>query len=313
MRGPEQARPAGPGGGLPGGPCPGSDIPGGPGPGGQAPEERFGLASRRARPAPPPPEALPEPVVDAHCHLDLVEVPLEAVLAAAAAAGVARVVTIGIDAATSRWQAELAATHPRVRAAVAIHPNEVAAAAEGDLDEIARLARLPQVRAVGETGLDHFRTGQPGWAAQEASLRAHAEIAAGVGKPLVIHDRDAHWDVLRVLDSSPRPPVVVFHCFSGDVVFATECLRRGHVLSFAGNLTFANAAGLRAAAREVPAGQLLVETDAPFLTPVPHRGAPNEPAQLARTVRALAELRGEELPALCRSLSATAEAVFGPW
>lgn len=271
------------------------------------------LRARHAQPAPAAPDPLPSPAVDSHCHLDLLAAEVADVVAQAAAAGVTRLLTVGVDAATSRWQAATAAAHDAVWAAVAIHPNDVADAAPGDLDEIAGLAALPQVRAVGESGLDHFRTEPPGWPAQEEALRAHAEIATRVGKPLVVHDRDAHADLLRVLDDCPRPPAVVVHCFSGDELFAADCARRGFVLSFAGTLTFASAHAVRAAARTVPGSQLLVETDAPFLTPTPHRGAANTPAQVARTLRALAQLRDQPLEVLCATTSATAERLFGPF
>lgn len=271
------------------------------------------VRARHAQPAPAAPDPLPSPAVDSHCHLDLLEAEVADVVAQAAAAGVTRLLTVGVDAASSRWQAAAAAAHDPVWAAVAIHPNDVAAAAPGDLDEIAGLAALPQVRAVGESGLDHFRTESAGWPAQEAALRAHAEIATRVGKPLVVHDRDAHADLLRVLDDCARPPAVVVHCFSGDEFFAAECLRRGFVLSFAGTVTFASAHAVRAAARTVPGSQLLAETDAPFLTPTPHRGAANTPAQVARTLRALALVRDQPLDVVCAATSATAERLFGPF
>ncbi|MSW65330.1 MAG: AraC family transcriptional regulator, partial [Actinobacteria bacterium] len=179
--------------------------------------------------------------------------------------------------------------------------------------EIDRLAALPRVRAVGETGLDRFRTGPEGWDAQEASFRAHIAIAKRHGIALVIHDRDAHPEILRVLDDVGLPEHTVFHCFSGDAAFARQCLDRGAVLSFAGTLTFGNAGYLREAAALAPADQLLVETDSPFLTPVPHRGRPNASRLVPHTVRALAEVTGIELPALCDQLTATAERVFGSW
>jgi TatD DNase family protein len=204
-----------------------------------------------------------------------------------------------------------------VVATVAIHPNEAprlpAAALDDALREIEALAGQPRVRGIGETGLDRFRTGEAGRAAQEASFRAHIAIAKRYGKALVIHDRDAHADVLRVLDEEGAPPAVVMHCFSGDAGFAAECVRRGYVLSFAGTVTFKNAEPLRAAARLTPPDQLLVETDAPYLTPMPYRGRPNASYLVPLTVRALAETTGADLADLCAAIWSTGERVFGPW
>jgi TatD DNase family protein len=166
---------------------------------------------------------------------------------------------------------------------------------------------------VGETGLDRYRTGPEGWAAQEASFRAHIRIAKEHGIALVIHDRDAHDEILQVLDDEGAPEHTVFHCFSGDVAFAKACVARGFVLSFAGTVTFGNADYLREAAALTPVGQMLVETDAPFLTPMPYRGRPNASRLVPHTVRALAEVTGTELDELCQGLTATAERVFGAW
>jgi TatD DNase family protein len=267
---------------------------------------------------------LPAPALDSHTHLDIAvggedrlpsEAEVDAEIAAAAAVGVPRLVQVGVDVASSQWSAALAARHPSVLAAVALHPNEAGAgAATSDaLAEIDRLAAQPRVRAVGETGLDRFRTGPEGWDAQEESFRAHIGIAKRHGIALVIHDRDAHAEILRVLDDEGLPEHTVFHCFSGDAAFARQCLDRGAVLSFAGTLTFGNAGYLREAAAIAPVDQLLVETDSPFLTPVPHRGRPNASRLVPHTVRALAEVTGIELESLCNSLTATAERVFGPW
>jgi TatD DNase family protein len=290
-------------------------------------------ANRRGVP-PPSPEPLPAPALDSHTHLDIVlgerpaddehgewatDAAVDAEIAAAAAVNVTRLVQVGVDVASSRWSAALAARHPGVLAAVALHPNEAGAGkAEGHeletaLAEIDRLAALPRVRAVGETGLDRFRTGPEGWAAQEASFRAHIRIAKEHGIALVIHDRDAHDEILRVLDDEGAPEHTVFHCFSGDAVFAKACVERGFVLSFAGTLTFGNAGYLREAAALTPPDQLLVETDAPFLTPMPHRGRPNASRLVPHTVRALSETRGTDLTELCHTLTATAERVFGSW
>jgi TatD DNase family protein len=287
-------------------------------------------ANRRGEP-PPSPEPLPAPAVDSHTHLDIVvgERPahgagdegwpdpaeVDEEIAAAAAVGVPRLVQVGVDVASSRWSADLAARHPGVLAAVAIHPNEAGAGRADDdtLAEIDRLAALPRVRAVGETGLDRYRTGPEGWAAQEASFRAHIRIAKERGTALVIHDRDAHEEILRVLDDEGAPEHTVFHCFSGDVGFARACVERGFVLSFAGTVTFGNAGYLREAAALTPVEQMLVETDAPFLTPMPYRGRPNASRLVPYTVRALAEATGVDLTSLCAGLTATAERVFGRW
>lgn len=262
----------------------------------------------------PVPEPTPVPVVDTHCHLDLMDGEIERALADAGAAGVATMLSVGIDVATSRWQAQLAAEHRQVWAAVAVHPNEAArgGAGEADLAEIGRLAALPQVRAVGETGLDHFRTeGEDGRARQVDSFRAHIDIAKRAGKALVIHDREAHESVLQVLREEGPPPVTVFHAFSGDENFARRCAEQGYLMSFAGNVSFANAPALRAAAAAVPADLLLVETDAPFLTPVPFRGRPNGPHLIPLTLRALATARGEELEQTCAAVARNAARAFG--
>jgi TatD DNase family protein len=284
-------------------------------------------ANRRGEP-PPSPEPLPSPALDSHTHLDIVlgERPagdehgewasddaVDAEIAAAVAVNVPRLVQVGVDVPSSRWSAALAARHPNVLAAVAIHPNEAAAADDDALAEIDSLAALPRVRAVGETGLDRYRTGPEGWAAQEASFRAHIRIAKERGVALVIHDRDAHDEILRVLQDEGAPEHTVFHCFSGDAAFARACVERGYVLSFAGTLTFGNAGYLREAAALTPVDQLLVETDAPFLTPMPHRGRPNASRLVPHTIRALAEVTGVELPELCVELTRTAERVFGTW
>ena len=261
--------------------------------------------------APPAPEPLPVAVLDAHCHLDLMGLPVEDAVAAAQAVGVQRLVTIGIDVPSSEWQVRAAQRHPDVSAAVAIHPNEAGDADEAAWTRIAELAAADDVVAIGETGLDHYRTEQDGWRAQEESFRRHIAIAKAAGKALVIHDRDAHDDVLRVLDSEGAPPRVVFHCFSGDETFARRCVDAGYVLSFAGNVTFKNAADLRAAAAVTPLDQLLVETDAPFLTPVPYRGRPNAPYLVPLTVRALAAVKGVDVAALAAGVAATGGRIFG--
>ncbi len=266
----------------------------------------------------PVPEPLPADALDSHCHLDLIERPAGEVIAAARAAGIRRMVTVGVDVPSSRWSAECAAGHEDVYAAVAIHPNETASAAsspagrDGVLAEIRALAARPEVRAVGETGLDYYRD-HASPKIQRDWFRAHIAIAKQAGKALMIHDREAHDDVLRILEEEGPPDQVIFHCFSGDVGMAKRCAEAGYVMSFAGNLTFKNAQPLRDAAAAAPANLLLVETDAPFLTPVPHRGRPNSPALAADTLRCLAEVKQIDTARLCALVTATGERVFGPW
>ena len=281
---------------------------------------------RRAGEFPPAPEPLAVPVFDSHTHLDITvdeagvpgepgADPVEALITAAAKVSVDRLVQVGVDVASSRWSADLAVRQESVLATVAVHPNEAPRLA--DLDEALRaieaLAAQPRVRGVGETGLDMFRTGPAGRPAQEAAFVAHIAIAKRYGKPLVVHDRDAHRRVLEVLDAEGAPDTVIMHCFSGDETFAAECVRRGYLLSFAGTVTFANAGDLRAAAAATPPDQMLVETDAPYLTPMPYRGRPNASYLIPLTVRALAETTGTDLDALCAAISATGERVLGPW
>ncbi len=262
---------------------------------------------------PPAPEPLSVPVLDSHCHLDIMGTDVDAALVQAEAVGIDAVVQVGVDLTSSRWSAELAASHNQVHAAVALHPNEAARGAATDeaLREVEALAGLPQVVAVGETGLDHFRTeGEDGHRRQEQSFRAHIAIAKRTGKALMIHDRDAHDEVVRVLLDEGAPEHVVFHCFSGDVGLARICAEYGWTASFAGTVTFKNAAELREAATVLPPELLLVETDAPFLTPAPHRGRPNGPYLVPLTVRALAQARGVDVDTLCEALMANARRVF---
>ncbi|RKR88643.1 TatD DNase family protein [Micromonospora pisi] len=300
-------------------------------------ESRQQRAARRAGEFPPAPEPLPLPVLDSHTHLDItvteagvpgvpaaeasVEAggpdvdPVLALIDAAAVAGVDRLVQVGVDVPSSRWGAEAARRYPAVLAAVALHPNDAPRLADldGALREIEALAGEERVRGIGETGLDFFRTGDEGRAAQEESFRAHIAIAKRYDKALIIHDRDAHAEVLRVLDSEGAPRTVVLHCFSGDEEFAVECVRRGYVLSFAGTVSFGSAGALRAAAKVTPLDQMLVETDAPYLTPMPYRGRPNASYLIPLTVRTLAETTGTDLDKLCAAISATGDRVFGPW
>jgi len=286
--------------------------------------------------APVPPPALPRPALDSHTHLDMIELPVPEVMATARAAGIVRVVTVGTDLGSSLWSARCAQEHDGVYAAVAIHPNDTEAAtgpsrlprdpraphassrpplpasADEVLAEIEALARRPRVVAVGETGLDYYRD-HAAPDVQRWWFREHIKIAKRTGRALMIHDREAHADVLRILEEEGPPPRVVFHCFSGDVAMAKQCAEAGYVMSFAGNVTFANAQPLRDAAAAAPPDLLLAETDAPFLTPVPNRGRPNEPAQVAYTLRGLAEVQGLGLAGFCDTMTATAERTFGPW
>lgn len=268
---------------------------------------------------PEAPERLPYPVIDNHCHLDMGigddVLPLDEALAASAAVGVPRIVQVGCDVVSSQWAAATAERYDAVVAAVALHPNE---APRVDLDaamaEIERLAHLPQVRAIGETGLDYFRTGDEGRDQQQDSFRRHIDLAKRTGKTLVVHDRDAHDDVLGVLDAEGAPERVVMHCFSGDADFARACAERGFWLSFAGTVTFKNAQYLRDALAVAPRDKILAETDAPFLTPMPHRGKPNGSYLLPHTVRLMSEVRGEDLTAFCEVIEAnTFEAFGGFW
>ncbi|MBZ5737757.1 TatD family hydrolase [Nocardioides mangrovi] len=268
---------------------------------------------------PPAPEPLPHPVVDNHCHLDIARgdgpaLPVGEALAAASAVGVTRIVQIGCDLPGARWAVEAAATYDAIVAGVALHPNEAPRLPDLDaaMAEIEALAASgPHVRAVGETGLDTFRTGADGAAVQEESFRRHIDLAKRLDKTLVIHDRDAHDDVLRVIDSEGVPERWVMHCFSGDAGFARACLDRGAHLSFAGTVTFKNAGYLRDALAITPRDRLLVETDAPYLTPTPHRGRTNASYLVPLTMRAMAEVRGDDLGELCAAVDANTEVAFG--
>jgi TatD DNase family protein len=288
------------------------------------------MSSKQA--APPLPDPLRVAVADSHTHLDMQSGTVEEALEKASSVGVTTVVQVGCDIKGSRWAAETAAAYDNVHAAVALHPNEAPRIVLGDPDgwsrqgereaggdaaldealaEIDRLAALPQVRAVGETGLDYFRTGPEGVAAQERSFRAHIEIAKRHGKTLVIHDREAHADVLRILDDAGAPEKTVFHCYSGDAEMAEVCAAAGYYLSFAGNMTFKNAQSLRDALAVAPMGRILVETDAPFLTPAPYRGRPNAPYLIPVTLRAMAEVRGVGEDVMAEAVSRNTAQAFG--
>lgn len=268
----------------------------------------------------PLPEPLPVPTVDAHAHIEIVtnEAPdskaVKKVLDDARSVNVDRIVQVGYSAEQSQWCVDMANAFPgRVLAAVALHPNEapIVKDLEADWAAIEKLAQEPRVRAIGETGLDYFRTPVELRKRQQDSFKWHIDLAKRTNKALVIHDRDSHEDVLSVLLEVGAPEKVVFHCFSGDVEMAKICIDRGYVLSFAGTLTFKNAPALRAAVKLVPHDQLLVETDSPFLAPTPHRGALNTPAQIANIVRAMAVERNEDVAELAAALSTNAERIFG--
>ena len=268
----------------------------------------------------PLPEALPTPCVDSHAHLEIVtntepdHPEIKRVLDEAASVGIDRVVQVGYSAEQSEWSVKCAETwNTQVLAAVALHPNEapIVDDLEKDLAIIDSLASHPRVRAIGETGLDFFRTENALQDKQKYSFKRHIEIAKRHNKALVIHDRDAHRAVLDTLDEVGAPEITIFHCYSGDAEMARECIDKGYVLSFAGTVTFKNAPQLREAVKLVPHNQLLVETDSPFLAPMPHRGSLNTPAQIPNIVRFIAAERGEDLATLTAAISANADRIFG--
>ena len=268
----------------------------------------------------PMPEPLPVPTVDAHAHIEIVtnDAPdsdaVRQVLDDAKSVNVDRIVQVGYSAEQSQWCVDMANAFPgRVLAAVALHPNEapVVADMQADWAIIEKLAQEPRVRAIGETGLDYFRTEPALRKRQQESFKWHIDLAKRTNKALVIHDRDSHDDVLSILLEVGAPEETVFHCFSGDVEMAKICIDRGYILSFAGTMTFKNAPALRDALKLVPHDQLLVETDSPFLAPMPHRGALNTPAQIANIVRAMAAERNEDVAELATALSVNAERIFG--
>jgi TatD DNase family protein len=272
---------------------------------------------------PPLPEPLVVPVYDNHTHLELSDgdVPLDyrEQLDRASSVGVRGVVQVGTDLATSRWSAEIASHEPRILAAVAIHPNDTPQLeASGDLDDhlagIAALASRPRVRAIGETGLDFYRTDTGlGREAQYRAFEAHIEIAKQHDLALQIHDRDAHQEVFETLRRVGAPERVVFHCFSGDAGFAKKVADKGWYLSFAGTITFKNAAGLREALEVIPRSRILIETDAPYLTPMPFRGRPNAPYLIPHTLRAMAAHLGTDASMLAAQIVSNTELVYGHW
>jgi TatD DNase family protein len=282
------------------------------------------MADRHNRDLDRKPGPIPAPLnsktVDSHAHLELIhnsepDSPLiKQTLDEAAAVGIDRVVQVGYSAEQSIWSVKCAeAFVGRVLAAVALHPNEapVVDDLEKDLKVIEELASHPRVRAIGETGLDFFRTAEDLQEKQKYSFRRHIKIAKDHNKALVIHDRDAHRAVLDLLIEEGAPANTIFHCYSGDAVMAKECISNKYILSFAGTVTFKNAPQLREAVALVPIELLLVETDSPFLSPMPNRGALNTPAQIPNTLRAIADVRGESADYLAAAISENAERIFG--
>jgi TatD DNase family protein len=270
------------------------------------------------RPAPPAPEPL-TPLIDAHTHLDACgatdAASVTAIVDRAAAVGVQAVVTIADDLQSARWVTEAADADPRVYAAVALHPTRANALTDEAKAVIERLAEHPRVVAIGETGMDMYWPGKLDGCAEPAAQRDafawHIDLAKRTGKPLMIHNRDADAEVLDVLAAEGAPETVIFHCFSSDAQMARTCVANGWLLSLAGTVSFKNAHDLREAAKLIPPKQLLVETDAPFLTPHPYRGAPNEPYCLPYTVRALAEVVERPAEELARESTATALRAYG--
>lgn len=271
---------------------------------------------------PPAPEPLPVPVMDNHTHLDFpnadVTVDIAAALDTAASVGVQGAVQVGCDLESSRFTVQAVDLDPRLLGAVAIHPNDAPDyAARGELEdalaEIEALAAHPRIRAIGETGLDFFRTEGEGLKPQRYSFRRHIDIAKRLGLTLQIHDRDAHDDIVQVLREEGAPERVVFHCFSGDEGLARTCNNEGWYMSFAGTVTFKNAANLRAALAIAEPTRILVETDAPFLTPHPFRGRPNASYLIPHTVRTMAELTSTELSGFCAQIAENSLRAYGSW
>ena len=281
------------------------------------------MADRHNRDLDRQPAPLPEPLnvncVDAHAHIEIItnsapDAPeIGKVLADAKSVGIDRIVQVGYSAEQSEWGVKLAEHWPNILAAVALHPNEapVVEDLEADLAKIEELSTHPRVRAIGETGLDFFRTEPALQERQKYSFRRHIDLAKRVNKALVIHDRDAHRAVLDVLIEEGAPEKVIFHCYSGDAEMARECIEKGYILSFAGTLTFKNAPALREAVKLVPIDQLLVETDSPFLAPMPHRGSLNTPAQIPTILRFMADERDDDVDELATAISNNCERLFG--
>ena len=282
----------------------------------------FGVTESKKREYPPLPEKLTTTTVDAHCHLDIEDedifMSVEDSLAKAKAVGITGIVQVGVDVPSSKWAVKTAKEFSQIHATVALHPNEapVIALEKGDraldeaIAEIAELAKEDVVRAIGETGVDFFRTSEEGRAFQEKSFRAHIQIANKLNKPVMVHDRDAHLDALRILDDE-KAQQVIFHCFSGDKEFAQELVKRGWYLSFAGTCTFKNAQSLRDALQVTPLENVLVETDAPFLTPMPYRGYPNSSYMIPLTLATMAKEMNVDINTVADATRTNAEKLFG--
>ena len=282
----------------------------------------FGVTESKKREYPPLPEKLTTTTVDAHCHLDIEDedifMSVEDSLAKAKAVGITGIVQVGVDVPSSKWAVKTAKEFSQIHATVALHPNEapVIALEKGEraldeaIAEIAELAKEDVVRAIGETGVDFFRTSEEGRAFQEKSFRAHIQIANKLNKPVMVHDRDAHLDALRILDDETAQQVI-FHCFSGDKEFAQELVKRGWYLSYAGTCTFKNAQSLRDALQVTPLENVLVETDAPFLTPMPYRGYPNSSYMIPLTLATMAKEMNVDINTVADATRTNAEKLFG--
>ncbi|MFI7588741.1 TatD family hydrolase [Spongisporangium articulatum] len=278
---------------------------------------------------PPAPERLPSPVTDNHTHLDHVrgegegvfpdESTVAELIERAKSVNVHRMVQIGCDLAAARWTVQAVDRHEELLGGVALHPTEAtkhheAGTFESAWQEIEELAGHERVRVVGETGLDHYWVDDAkGRLAQEESFRRHIDLAKRTGKVLQIHDRDAHDDVIRILNDEKAPEKTVFHCFSGDEPMARYCVEQGWYLSFAGTVTFKNAHASRAALAAVPPEFVLIETDAPYLTPVPFRGKPNASYLIPHSLRVVADVTQRDVAQVCAQLEATTQAVYGAW
>jgi TatD DNase family protein len=282
----------------------------------------FGVTESKKREYPPLPEKLTTTTVDAHCHLDIEDedifMSVEDSLAKAKTVGITGIVQVGVDVPSSRWAVKTAKEFSQIHATVALHPNDAPVIAlekgESALDEaiaeIAELAKEDVVRAIGETGVDFFRTSEEGRDFQEKSFRAHIQIANKLNKPVMVHDRDAHLDALRILDDE-KANQVIFHCYSGDKEFAQELVKRGWYLSFAGTCTFKNAQNLRDALQVTPLENILVETDAPFLTPMPYRGYPNASYLIPLTLATMAKEMNVDINTVADATRTNAEKLFG--
>ncbi|QBI21104.1 TatD family deoxyribonuclease [Egibacter rhizosphaerae] len=247
---------------------------------------------------------------DTHCHLEMLDIPPGEAVDRARADGVDTLVTVGIDLASSAECVGTASAFDGVWASVGIHPHNAIEATEAVLGHLRSLAEHPQVVAIGETGLDWFRDHSPA-VRQEEAFREQLRLAKELGRTLVIHCREAHKDLLRVLEDEGAPERTVMHCFSGDVEFAERCAEEGWYCSFAGNVTFRNAPDLREAASVVPLHLLLTETDSPYLSPHPHRGQPNEPARVSLVAEELADVHGTTTYEMGRVTSQNARRAFG--